>query len=235
MPNYYKVVSIYYTSNDSGFYKNVFLRHQNSFEEIEKFIQTIEYIAKDVKIYNGIDSINLINVYTKYGYSANDYRRFNFSSETSNFLIALSSNDGVPRFYHKFDGGYNNFEHNDQNGLWHLSLDHRNIGIGLTEGIGLLRNKFIESKSFMLRHNQLRKLAEEASVNESQYFDFVFGNYTKYYLTFQNFYYFGFIERTIPIQLTLIGDDTKKVFKIVCLNTITTDEISKISKFTIVK
>lgn len=241
MPNDYKVLNRFYTSNPSGNYNSVFFRSENSYLEIERFIESIESNIKDIKINNGIDSIDLRETYLDDNYANKNQRKFGYHSESSNFLIALSHDNGHLSFYHKYLNGYRK-ESYQNNGISSLSFDEytRLVGNGTFQGDKvLLRNRVLEDKIILFNRNVkgfgVTTLGLEATAGEFQYFDFVFGNYILYLKSFQNFYYYDFVKSSFPVQLTFIGDENNHVFKIGVYNYLSTEEIAKVSKYIIVK
>lgn len=251
-----------YTTHNNGKIDLIVLRSEKSYQALISFFESIEKNIKNISISNGIDEFNLIDhdtgIYTSNSNISND-----LSSNHSNFFIGLNNSGYSGDFFYGVKSKGSNCNYCKEGNYRERGFDHFAFGkthykysFPYPRSFNILRNYTWDERIFYqdghVNFLSLKSAIEYGQLNDQEksdyinigkhYFYYLFGNYVEYLnklakkdlkirdgkRRFDTTYSF-------PVQLTLIGDDNNCIFKIGLIQRLSTDKISKVSKYSISK
>jgi hypothetical protein len=223
----------YYLANENSKYSPIFLRSSSSFDSLTQFVFNFKNQILNVKLSNGLSSVNIVDVLT----GANRGSSFRFLANESAIPITLTDGNGID--------GIRSWQTSFNAVMPNSDWDSK---IFIYSG---LQNKWLAGDQYYSSSD----IPEQYKVKrDNSYFSLYFASYVQFCSDYQELYAkyrskapsdpsksqlanalsSGQVQvKALPLQLTMIGNEEAVVFKGTLINSVSLDEISKITKYSV--
>lgn len=243
--------------HDSSLVKHLVFRNKETHELIKLFVENLEKEIRDVLISNSIDStiLNSLLISNEGYYNRNNLGRgnsFQLQEQAANFIITFGNYMNSENF--EFIGKELTLTAGEEDYQFYPRIGRTLIRNFNWEKKMLVGYKYDE-KGKLITYEQCLELLEKeertrirtgyfdgAEINKL-YLDYLFSDYYDYLNQLLVFRYHSGYDNTkygdkvlsYPLQLSLIGNEDNIVFEFKVVNYLTTQEISRVSSYKIIK